>query len=389
MQSPITANLYAITDPVHLTDTIHALITSILFTRAFGTIKCTSNSFLGISYAGFDYPELEEIITGKVQQIQIQVEDEISLINKTDSVWVNVIIMIKFYETVLTQSGSIEALDLIAGVGGSQRQRRGYVGSWEQWIINVDVFIGEYLGAENVSPLTEGHAVGYTINDRVQLGSKFKSMKLSDRLGIYAKQFETNLFSIVAFNENNKDHIPSITSKEILPFPIRLEYFCSGDSDSQELDSAMYKLDTSFQKGEIDLGSLLSADNSWDIRNSNHGDDSSKNNNKNTDSNNNNNNNNNNNIINKNGTGTESSSDSPINNSGFSQESLEYIATTDAGDVIMGSFSGKAKRAKFKFASNPEHTSSKEEESLQTHDNPKIGDELWKNGYKFFKKMLE
>ncbi|VEU21381.1 DEKNAAC102533 [Brettanomyces naardenensis] len=144
--------------------------------------------------------------------------------------------------------------------------------------------------------------------------SRMLEMDNNSRLDFYKEDFERNLFKLIAYMDKNKSHIPPIQSIDRSPFPYKI-LFALNTHDSSSLDTAFASFET------------LSDRQSPDTRGSSNSE---------------------------------------------SQGSVEYITTTEGGDIIMG---------------NPGNNG----------DDPKTsgyraipsGEEMLRNGYKFLRKFLE
>lgn len=321
-------NLYAILDDSLLHDYLHGILHTLLFMRLLGLIDCSNinnNSFLGIVY-----PVI------KVKDKELNLIDDYDynddydydyLLNTSPSDWINKKVdnLIKKYEeniqvrkTKLNEKdGSLsdvysKILIIIKFYGNERIESSNDDKRYKNcW----ETWILEFDVLSNI--LSRQTPVScLDSNSNYILLYKFLEMKPRNRIDSVKNNFNSNMFEIISLIDHNKEHIPSIKkSHSINPFNLKLNSLIYSDLYDKNFNLANFIND-------LDLNiSLITGD------------------------------------------------------SRLSQESIEYINTTENGEVIISSDSN----------SNSNSVSIFNDESTT----PRVGDELWKNGYNFLKKMLE
>lgn len=201
-------------------------------------------------------------------------------------------------------------------------------GCWEIWVLDLDVLANtEKTTTTIANPIdrttntnTTNRTATATATDRSKDTGKlydFFSLDAHDRLGSMESSFRSNMFQIIKYADSNTDNIPGIRTQSLNPFSIRTEFWVKPNHyTSAGINNPSGELDLDFNSLNI---SLIMGD------------------------------------------------------SALSQESMEYINTTENGEVVISSGSGSGSGSK---------------SDNETNAN-RVKDDLWKNGYNFFKKMLE
>ncbi|ODV85696.1 hypothetical protein CANARDRAFT_7074 [[Candida] arabinofermentans NRRL YB-2248] len=333
-------NLKIIADLDTVHDYLKGILWTIFFTRLFGSIKPDdNNSFLDIPYPTTPFPELESLIESKIVSIldgltsstysqsnynvhrtsgsDIQnYQDTTDNDNSSDELFYRCVMVIKFYErSIIISNPDLQSSTKLWGNSNNNEPRQ---------VSRLD----SDSSLTSLTQRTPNHIRKYIncwekwilsiniINNRNQ---KMMQLSNTDKLDLYKDDFENNLFNVIDFVDANKDHIPPIQSIDKSPFPYKI-VFALNTHDSNSLNQV-------FTKFEIPNGKINDSMNNMNNE--------------------------------------ERYSDDQ-------QDSMEYITTTEAGDVIMSTSSN---------ANNYNND--------QNHRSLNSGEEMLRNGYKFIKKLLE
>lgn len=291
----------------YLRDYLNGLLNTILFIRLLGIIEPLEDIPLANhSFESIVYPVINN---------NKNISNKDDLINRSPQSWVSNKIksLMNSYDEKINKKQKTNSLgDVFTKIifvlkffNVSDNQ------TWEIWVIDLDVLDSNIINKESIS------SSAYFTNpvDKLKSNGKskdftslhgFLSNDMNTKIKLMRSSFESNMFNIIKFSESNIDNMPSIKTQDMNPFSIKTDYLINWRYYISNLD---FNLD-------LDLN-LSSLHNSTDL----------------------------------------------------SQESIEYINTTDNGDIIISS------------GSNSENDISNKNKG------PK--DDLWKNGYNFFKKMLE
>ena len=225
---------------------------------------------------------------------------------------------------------------------------------WEAWIIDLDVLDNTQTTTTTIPPIntdfvanpidrtTTVSTMGTAATNNTSMGKekardtvnfetllRFSSMDNQSRADAMQASFRSNMFHIIKCADSNSDSIPSIRTQSLNPFLMKTEFLIKPNMYSNNSNNTDNNNDDNNTNNNLP-GDLELDFNSLNIS-------------------------------------------SITGDSGLSRESIEYINTTENGEVVISSGSGSGSGSK---------------SDNDTYAN-KGKDDLWKNGYNFFKKMLE
>lgn len=185
------------------------IIWSIFFQRLFGPITPNLNEFFDIPYPfASDQNDLDTLIDQKINELikrDFENIDEVKLSS----------IMIQFYDPKTAKSRKSSWF--------GQKDNTEHLKSWESWIIKIKCLPMNVTSlSSTTSDLTT--AIGTGTNTITSSETGINDKKIQDQNILTSiESFEENLNDIIDIVDNNKDHIPPITSLDSSPFPYEIK----------------------------------------------------------------------------------------------------------------------------------------------------------------------
>ncbi|GMG19681.1 unnamed protein product [Ambrosiozyma monospora] len=265
------------------------------------------------------------------------------------------------------------------------RSKYRYFNPWETWHLKITISGSSTSGLSATSSETcdasdssitvdsdSDDDTNYQKQQQQQSQKQPRKRKVSSDL--IQQDFENNMFQIINYVDFNKSPIPPVKTVDLAPFPYLL-LFGLNTLDPEILDDSFSNLEISLKEYEEDYRGSVN-DNDYHGNEDNEEDDDEY----------------------DEDYDYEEEYDDDDEESGFrdqeiegeSQESLEYITTTENGDVIMSSSSSH--RNQRGGSEGQQQSSAHQQRQYQQHRRGRgsvgSGEELIRNGYKFFKKFL-
>lgn len=359
---PSPFKLKAVLADTSLCDYLNGVLNTILFVRLLGLLEPLENVPLSQhSFQNTVYPVISD-----TSSLRHHSGDDDYLLNRSPREWVasKVEALAKSYRekthskrkshppTLADLYTKVIVVLRLYNAGHQHATGKNHTGNtapagkcWEAWIIDLDVLGNTETTATTTHTNINNTSVAHTIDrtttvsttgtavastgkerakDTINLETllRFSSMDSESRTDAMQTSFRSNMFHIIECADSNCDSIPSVRTQSLNPFLIKTEF---------QIKPNMY----SNNKNDNDTSNNLPGELELDFNSLN--------------------------------------ISSITGDSGLSHESIEYINTTENGDVVISSGSGSGSGSK----SDNDTYANKDKE------------DLWKNGYNFFKKMLE